>query len=156
MALELPTLNWCILTIWVLHDDNGPTYSSHYGTIKSIPVLPKLNKSYQKGVSKDEETPSIRSSRWIERETSQWHAKGNAGLKLAINTSQYSFILHKSAFRDALCCWHSSGLPLQCSCGKQFTVKHALSCSHGGYIFPSTIMSSVMSLLNSWPRFTTM
>ena len=43
-----------------------------------------------------------------------------------------------SAFRDALCLrygWYPSNLPLQCSCGKQFTVEHALSCPHGG--FPS-------------------
>jgi len=46
-----------------------------------------------------------------------------------------------SAFRDSLCLrygWYPSNLPLPCSCGKQFSVEHALSCSHGGYsIYPS-------------------
>ena len=31
--------------------------------------------------------------------------------------------------------WYPSNFPPQCSCGKQFSVEHALSCSHGG--FPS-------------------
>ena len=52
--------------------------------------------------------------------------------------TRLGYALHKSAFRDALCLrygWHPSNLPLQCTCGKQFSVEHALSCSHGG--FPS-------------------
>ena len=52
--------------------------------------------------------------------------------------AEYGYALHKSAFHDALCLrygWHPSNLPLQCTCGKQFSVEHALSCSHGG--FPS-------------------
>ena len=51
---------------------------------------------------------------------------------------QYGFALHKSAFCDALCLrygWYLSNLPLQCTCDKQFSVEHALSCFHGG--FPS-------------------
>ena len=51
---------------------------------------------------------------------------------------EHGFALHKGAFRDALCLrygWHPSNLPSYCSCGKEFTVEHALSCSHGG--FPS-------------------
>ena len=51
---------------------------------------------------------------------------------------QNGYAWHKSAFRDPLCLrygWHPSNLPLQCTCGKQFSVEHAPSCSHGG--FPS-------------------
>ena len=28
--------------------------------------------------------------------------------------------------------WHPPNMPLQCTCGKNFMVEHALSCSHGG------------------------
>ena len=59
-------------------------------------------------------------------------------LSLRIWKGSSRFALHKSAFRDALCLrygWHPSNLPLQCTCGKQFSVEHSLSCSYGG--FPS-------------------
>ena len=55
-----------------------------------------------------------------------------------ITTTLHGFALRKSAFRDALCLrygWYPSNMPLQCTCGKQFSVEHALSCSHGS--FPS-------------------
>ena len=53
-----------------------------------------------------------------------------------------------SAFRDALCLrygWHPSNLPLECTCGKQFSVEHALSCSHGG--FPSIRHNEINGLI---------
>ena len=52
--------------------------------------------------------------------------------------AEHGLALHKSAFRGGFCLrygWHPSNLPLQCTCGKQFSVEHALSYSHGG--FPS-------------------
>ena len=64
--------------------------------------------------------------------------KGGSSRLSTLPISEHGFALHKSAFRDALCLrygWYPSNLPLQCSCGKQFTVEHALSCPHGG--FPS-------------------
>ncbi|KAL5484214.1 hypothetical protein EMCRGX_G020673 [Ephydatia muelleri] len=46
------------------------------------------------------------------------------------------FTLHKGAFRDALRYgWQPSNLSSTCTCGKSFTVEHALSCPLGG--FPS-------------------
>ena len=64
--------------------------------------------------------------------------KGGSSWLSTLPIAEHAFILHKSAFHDALCLrysWRPSGLPLQCSCGKQFTVEHTctLSCSHGGY-----------------------
>ena len=64
--------------------------------------------------------------------------KGGSSWLSTLPISEHGFALHKSAFRDALCLrygWYPSNLPHQCSCGKQFTVEHALSCPHGG--FPS-------------------
>ena len=64
--------------------------------------------------------------------------RGSSNWLSTLPIAEHGFALHKSAFRDALCLrygWHPSNLPLQCTCGKQFSVEHALSCSYGG--FPS-------------------
>ena len=65
--------------------------------------------------------------------------KGSSNWLSTLPIAEHGFALHKSAFRDALCLrygWHPPNLPLQCTCGKQFSVEHALSCPHGG--FPSS------------------
>ena len=62
--------------------------------------------------------------------------KGSSSWLSALPIAEHGFALHKSAFRDAICLrygWHPSNMPLQCTCGKKFSVEHALSCSHGGY-----------------------
>ena len=49
---------------------------------------------------------------------------------------QYGFVLHKGAFRDAVCIrygWTPERLPQSCVCGRSFSVAHALSCPTGGY-----------------------
>lgn len=48
----------------------------------------------------------------------------------------HHFDLYKNDFRDAICLWYGwrpSGLPVTCACGSSFSIKHALSCPHGGY-----------------------
>ena len=64
--------------------------------------------------------------------------KGSSNWLSTLSIAEHGFALHKSAFRDTYCLrygWHPPNLPLQCTCGKQFSVEHALSCTHGG--FPS-------------------
>ena len=64
--------------------------------------------------------------------------KGSLNWLSTLPIAEHGFALHKSSFRDALCLrygWHPLNMPLQCTCGKQFSVEHALSCPHGG--FPS-------------------
>ena len=64
--------------------------------------------------------------------------KGSSNWLSTLPIAEHAFALHKSSFRDALCLrygWHLLNMPLQCTCGKQFSVEHALSCPHGG--FPS-------------------
>ena len=49
---------------------------------------------------------------------------------------EFGFSLHKGTFWDALAlryCWPLQNVPITCSCGKNFTVEHALSCAKGGY-----------------------
>ena len=64
--------------------------------------------------------------------------KGSSNWLSALPLAEHGFALHKSAFCDALCLrygWLPSNMPLQCTCGKKFSVGHAFSRSHGG--FPS-------------------
>ena len=54
----------------------------------------------------------------------------------ALPVEEHGFVLHKSAFRDALCLrygWLPSGLPAQCACGRGFTVNHVMNCPTGGF-----------------------
>ena len=63
-----------------------------------------------------------------EKEASNWLT--------ALPLEELGFSLHKGAFRDALCLrygWQPTYMPSNCVCGKQQTVEHALSCSHGGF-----------------------
>ena len=63
--------------------------------------------------------------------------KGATTWLTALTLADFGFSLSKSEFRDALhlrFCWTSPRLPALCVCGQAFTVDHALSCSHGGYL----------------------
>ena len=56
--------------------------------------------------------------------------KGASGWLMTLLIIEHNFVLHKGAFRDALCLrysWQPSRLPSQCVCGMAFTVEHALS-----------------------------
>ena len=51
--------------------------------------------------------------------------------------TDHGFALSKADFRDALHLrygWHPRQLPSHCVCGKEFSIDHSLSCSHGGYL----------------------
>ena len=50
---------------------------------------------------------------------------------------EHAFALSRGDFRDAICLrygWKPPHMPSHCSDGEPFTVEHALSCSHGGYV----------------------
>ena len=49
---------------------------------------------------------------------------------------EHGFLLHKSAFRDAICLrygWIPDNLSEKFTCGETFSVNHALSCPTGGF-----------------------
>ena len=49
---------------------------------------------------------------------------------------EFNFVLHKSAFRDAIALrygWQPKNTPTHCTCGSKFSVQHALSCPKGGF-----------------------
>ena len=63
--------------------------------------------------------------------------KGASTWLTALPLADFGCSLSKSEFRDALhlrYCWTPPRLPASCVCGQAFTVEHALSCSHGGYL----------------------
>ena len=65
----------------------------------------------------------------------------------ALPVAEFGFTLHKSAFCDALCLrygWQPSRVPLNCDCGSQFSVEHALSCPKRG--FPSIRHNEIRDL----------
>ena len=62
--------------------------------------------------------------------------KGASNWLTVLPVEEFGFSLHKGAFRDALALrygWPLQNVPITCSCGKNFTVEHALSCAKGGY-----------------------
>ena len=62
--------------------------------------------------------------------------KGASSWLVALPIVEHGFLLHKSAFKDALWLrygWQPSDLPSECVCGASFTVEHALSCPQGGF-----------------------
>ena len=58
--------------------------------------------------------------------------RGASSQLTTLPTPERGFVLHKRAFRDALCLrygWRPAHLHIECVCGKRFTVQHALSYS---------------------------
>ena len=73
--------------------------------------------------------------------------RGASSWLTALPIQEFGFTLHKSAFRDAIALrygWSPLNTPSHCSCGSQFSVQHALSCSKGGFppLSPSAHMPS--------------
>lgn len=63
--------------------------------------------------------------------------KGASSWLTCLPLTEYGFTLSKSEFRDAIHLrygWTPARLPTHCVCGDTFSVDHALSCSHGGYL----------------------
>ena len=63
--------------------------------------------------------------------------KGASSWVTALPLVDFGFALSKSDFHDALHLqygWRPARLPSSCVCGKDFSVDHSLTCSHGGYL----------------------
>ena len=63
--------------------------------------------------------------------------KGSSSWLTALPLADFGFSLSKGEFQDALNLrygWTPPRLPSLCVCGDSFTIDHALSCSHGGYL----------------------
>ena len=65
----------------------------------------------------------------FEKDSSSWLS--------AISIADHGFQLKKEEFRDALCLrydWSLPNVPQYCSCEKQFSVNHAMTCHLGGFL----------------------
>ena len=63
--------------------------------------------------------------------------KGSSSWLSALPIADHGFHLNKGEFRDALCLrydWSLPNVPQQCSCGKQFSANHAMTCHLGGFL----------------------
>lgn len=63
--------------------------------------------------------------------------KGSSNWLTALPLTDHGFLLSKSDFKDAINIrygWQPPRLPSICVCGKDFSVDHSMSCSHGGYL----------------------
>ncbi len=73
--------------------------------------------------------------------------QGSSAWLTSIPIKEFGFSLHKRAFQDALALrynWQPSLLPSYCTCGKTFSIEHALSCPKGG--FPSIRHNEIRDL----------
>ena len=64
----------------------------------------------------------------LQRALSICSEKGVSSWLSALPISEHGFVLHKGAFRDALCLrygWRPSHLPSNCVCGQNFFIEHA-------------------------------
>ena len=62
--------------------------------------------------------------------------KGASSWLNALPLSKHGFDLTKTEFRDGIALrytWEAKNTPAICSCGKEFSLTHALHCAKGGY-----------------------
>ena len=74
--------------------------------------------------------------------------KGASTWLTALPIDEHGFVLHNSAFRDSLSPrygWPLENLPSHCTCGKPFSVGHALTCKTGG--FPAVRHNEVRDIM---------
>ena len=79
--------------------------------------------------------------------------KGASSWLTSLPLREEGFVLNKREFFDAVAMryrWDMKRLPLNCSCGKQFSMDHAIQCPLGGYVIRrhDQIRDLFASLLN--------
>ena len=63
--------------------------------------------------------------------------KGSSSWLTALPLQQENYVLNKREFFDAIAIryrWHLKKLPRNCTCGKPFSLDHAVSCIKGGFV----------------------
>jgi hypothetical protein len=73
----------------------------------------------------------------MSRTLEQLAEPGASGWVGALPLKEQGFNLNKSEFNDALCLRYDkplSNLPSTCTCGKAFSITHAMNCHRGGFI----------------------
>ena len=127
----------------LLHDSGYPTEAIEY-QVEAKKEVHSLKLKYSQG-SASYFRPQLTYSTQRSMDLAQENGASNWLKTLPIDEN--GFTLHKGAFRDAIALrygWLPSNIPSTCTCGKSFTVEHALSCPLGG--FPSIRLNEIRDL----------
>ena len=76
--------------------------------------------------------------------------KGASSWLSSLPIQEHGFTPHRGAFHDALAVhysWTPKEIPVECTCGKRFTIEHALSCARG--IFSTLRHNEIRDLTTS-------
>ena len=127
----------------LLHDSNYPTEAIEQQVEANKEVHSSKRKHSQSSAS------NLRSQlvNSTQRSMDLAQEKGASNWLTTLPIDENGFTLHKSAFCDAIALrygWLPSNIPSTCTCGKSFTVEHALSCPLGG--FPSIRHNEIRDL----------
>jgi len=120
------------LTQCIGQDQSGTYFDVKMVQIKRKSDIRSARQSHYKSVSssiRDNLTQSLQLA--LDLATT----KGASSWLSALPLIEHGFVLHKSAFHDALALrygWPLGRVPSHCACGTRFSVDHALSCPKGG------------------------
>ena len=84
----------------------------------------------------EEKVNSLTLPETLERAAKLISDKGASNWLTALPLARHGFVLHKGAFRDALCLrygWMPKKLLTKCECGSAFSINHALNCPNGTF-----------------------
>ena len=118
------------------------------GTIKDRPsgITVEWQRQCRKAVSQEKRQHTVDEAEHLLKEVPDHLAKmvnlaaekGASSWLTALPIDEHGFYLQKTAFCDANCLrygWMPEQLPDKGTCGSQFSVEHALMCSHSGFKF---------------------
>ena len=138
----MPYLPYGLRRPW-LHDSSYPTEAIEQ-QIKAKKEVHSFKLKHSQG-SASNLRPQLANSTQRSMDLAQETGASNWLTTLPIDDN--GFTLHKGAFRDAIALrygWLPSNIPSTCTCGKSFTVKHALSLVHWAAFHLYATMSSVI------------
>ena len=127
----------------LLHDPNYPTEAIEQQVEAKTEVHSSIWKHSQGSASNLR--PQLVNSTQHSMDLAQ--EKGASNWLTTLPIDENGFTLPKGAFHDTIALrngWLPSNIPTTCTCGKSFTVEHALSCPLGG--FPSICHNEIRDL----------
>ena len=116
----------------LLHDSSYPTEAIEQ-QVKAKKEVHSFKLKHSQG-SASNLRPQLANS--TQRSMDLAQEKGASNWLTTLPIDENGFTLHKGAFRDAIVLrygWLPSNIPSTCTCGKSFTVEHALTCLLGGF-----------------------
>jgi hypothetical protein len=112
------------------HAYSSETKEEQVGARKDLRTLRRQQEALPASELKDRLPSSLQKALTVSAE--KWASSWLSTLPI----EEHGYVLHKGAFRDALCLrygWRPSHLPSHCICGRLLTTEHALNCPRGGF-----------------------